>query len=223
MTTAKRLTLGTSASVKEKRLAALLAGREAHLPAVERALVEAQVRGSLELAGLAGESEAEALRRAIAAVDPRAPLTVQALQSWQAALTGERSFRQQPRERAEGPPPAPVEFIASRLAIVEEWLGGDSGGELKPAQAGALALARIVEILPFPRGNGRVARLAASHVMVRMGSRRPILVGADAARLEEALRAAFQLHTEPLARLLEEGAERALDVSIATLEAEGPR
>ena len=223
MTEAKRLTLGTSAGVKEKRLAALLSGRDPGLPALERALVEAQVRGSLELAGLVAESDADALRRAIAAVDPKAPLTVQALVGWQAALTGETSFRRQPRERAEGPPPAPVEFIASRLAIVEQWLGDESGRELKPAQAGALALARIVEILPFERGNGRVARLAASHLMVRAGSRRPILTGGDASRLQEALRAAFQLHTEPLARLLEEGAERALDVSIATLEAEGPR
>jgi Fic/DOC family protein len=223
MTEAKRLTLGTSAAVKEKRLAALLAGREAPGPALERAVVEAQVRGSLELAGLAADSDADALRRAVAAVDPKAPLTVQALLTWQAALTGETSFRRQPRERADGPPPAPVEFIASRLDIVEQWLGGDSGRELKPAQSGALALARIVEILPFERGNGRVARLAASHLMVRAGSRRPILIGGDAPRLQESLQAAFQLHTEPLARMLEEAAERALDVSIATLEAEGPR
>jgi hypothetical protein len=223
MTEAKRLTLGTSAAVKEKRLAALLAGRDARGPALERAMVEAQVRGSLELAGLAADSDADALRRAIASVDPAAPLTVQALLGWQSALTGETSFRRQPRERAEGPPPAPVEFIASRLAIVEQWLGDESSRELKPAQAGALALARIVEILPFERGNGRVARLAASHLMVRAGSRRPILTGGDATRLQEALRAAFQLHTEPLARLLEEGAERALDVSIATLSGEGAR
>ena len=125
--------------MKEKRLAALLSGRDPGLPALERALVEAQVRGSLELAGLVAESDADALRRAIAAVDPKAPLTVQALVGWQAALTGETSFRRQPRERAEGPPPAPVEFIASRLAIVEQWLGDESSRELKPAQAGALA------------------------------------------------------------------------------------
>ena len=219
----KGLRLGTSAGVKEKRLAALLAGRDASDPALERALVDAQVRGSMELAGLFAESDADALRRAVAAVDPTAPLTVPALLAWQAALSGARSLRRLSRERAEGPPPAPVEFIASRLAILEEWLGADSGRELKPAQQGALALARIVEILPFEAGNGRVARLAASHLMVRAGSRRPILVGADGPRLREALRAAFQLQTEPLARLLEEGAERALDVSIATLEAAGPR
>jgi hypothetical protein len=58
--------------------------------------------------------------------------------------------------------------------------------------------------------------------MVRAGSRRPILVGADAARLEESLRAAFQLHTEPLARLLEDAAERSLDVLLAALSPPPP-
>ena len=77
-----------------------------------------------------------------------------------------------------------------------------------------------MEILPFERGNARVARLAASHLMVRAGSRRPILVGADRTRWDEALAAAFQLHTEPLARLLDEASERALDVLIAVLEGE---
>jgi len=42
-------------------------------------------------------------------------------------------------------------------------------------------------------------------------------VRADAERLEAALHAAFQLETEPLARLLESAAERALDVLIETL------
>ena len=74
-----------------------------------------------------------------------------------------------------------------------------------------------MEILPFDRGNGLVARLAASHLMVRAGSRPPILVGADAGRLDEALQAAFQLQTEPLARLLDAAAERALDVLIGAL------
>ena len=197
------LKLTTSAAVKEKRLAALLTGRSAADPAPAEALVAAQVRGSLDLAGTAGTpDEAEALRRAIGAVDPRAPFTVQAVLAWQAALTGDRSLRRQPRDRPEGPPPAPPEFIGSRLAITQEWLGADSARELKPAQQGAIVLARIVEILPFDRANGMVARLAASHLMVRAGARPPILAGEDAARLREALTAAYQLQTEPLAFLL---------------------
>jgi Fic family protein len=79
-------------------------------------------------------------------------------------------------------------------------------------------MARIVEILPFDDANGRVARLAASHLMVRAGGRPPVLVAADAARLGAAFQSAFQLVTEPLALLLEEASERALDVMIQTLE-----
>jgi Fic family protein len=75
-----------------------------------------------------------------------------------------------------------------------------------------------MEILPFDEGNGRVARLAASHLMVQGGGRPPILVAADAPRLTEALEAAFQLVTEPLARLLDESADRGLDVMIRALE-----
>ena len=215
------LKLAPSAAMKEKRLAALLAARDPAEAALVEALISAQVRGSLELAGRSGTpEEAEvtaALRRAISAVDPGAPLTVEATLKWQEALTGDRALRRQDRDRPGGPPPAPAIFVGSRLAIMEEWLGGDSARELTPAQQGALAYARIMEILPFDRGNGIVARLAASHLMVKAGSRRPILVGADSERLEAALHSAFQLETEPLARLLESAAERALDVLIAAL------
>jgi Fic family protein len=117
-----------------------------------------------------------------------------------------------------GPPPAPPGLIAGRLAILEQWMAAPSALELKPAQQGALALARVVEVMPFDDGNGRVSRLAASHVMVRAGARPPILVAADAPRLAAALQAAFQLHTEPLGALLDEAAERALDI---LLEAAG--
>jgi Fic family protein len=127
-------------------------------------------------------------------------------------------FRTREAAREPGPPPAPPAFIESRLRQLAEWLDGASGRELRPAQAGALALARIQEILPFDEGNGRVSRLAASHVMVRAGARPPVLVGGDLPRLEAALQAAFRLETEPLASLLEEASERALDVMIQTLE-----
>ncbi|MGZ8788588.1 MAG: hypothetical protein ACXW4P_10185, partial [Thermoanaerobaculia bacterium] len=43
----------------------------------------------------------------------------------------------------DGPPPAPPAFIASRLALTEEWLARDSARELRPSQPGALVLARI--------------------------------------------------------------------------------
>jgi Fic/DOC family len=216
------LRLAASAASKERRLAALLGTRAPEHAAVR----EAQVVGSLGLSGVtitaedvraasAGAASAvTGLLRALAAVDPRAPLTVDALVVWHRAATGATGFRSTEVERPGATPPAPPEFIAGRLAILEQWMNAPSAAELTPAQQGALVLARVVEVKPFDDGNGRVARLAASHLMVRAGARPPILQPADAPRLVQALQAAFQLHTEPLAALLEEAAERALDVLI---------
>jgi len=74
---------------------------------------------------------------------------------------------------------------------------------------------------PPKPGDELGCRLAASHLMVRGGVRPPILVGADRARLEECLQAAFRLSTEPLVALLEEASERALDVAIQALDRAG--
>jgi hypothetical protein len=131
---------------------------------------------------------------------------------------GHSGYGRTDRARADAPPPAPPSLIAGRLVILEQWLSSSSGQELKPVQQGALALARVVEILPFEDGNGRVSRLAASHLMTRAGLRPPILVGGDAPRLRDCLRAAFRLQTEPLGALLAEASERCLDVMIRTLE-----
>ena len=54
--------------------------------------------------------------------------------------------------------------------------------------------------------------------MTRAGSRPPLLDAPYAPRLQAALQAAFQLHTEVLCALLEEAADRALGVMIAELE-----
>ncbi len=226
-----RLRLAASAASKERRLASLLGGRPPDA-ALNDAVREAQVAGSLGLsgipatvedarAGIAGREAAPAvlaLLRAMAAVDPKAPLTVDALVAWHRAATGTNGFRAADAERSGGTPPAPPEFIAGRLAIFEQWMNAPSAAELTASQQGALALARVVEVKPFDDGNGRVSRLAASHLMVRAGARPPILSAADATRLEKALQAAFQLHTEPLAALLEEAAERAIDVMIRAAE-----
>ena len=218
---------------QERRLASLLEARaRASDETALRAVVEdAQLLGSLELAGCrvawpevrrsretgGGPEAVVALRRAKATVDPQAPLTVAAIRAWHVALAGPMGFRRGERPR-EGLPPAPPQLIESRIGLLETWLASRSGGELRPEQAAALAMARIVEVLPFDDGNGRVARLAASHLMVRGGRRPPILVAADGPRLVAALQAAFRLETAALATLLDEASARALDVMIQALE-----
>ena len=227
------LRLARSVGLKEKRLLALLAGIAESDDSSLRATVEdAQLLGSLELAGFGfgwpqvheaacPPAEVEALRAARGVVDRTAPFSVSALRQWHrvALRGGELRDRDHPAPDQDTPPPAPAAFIESRLAILEEWMTGESARELKPAQAGALVLARVAEIRPFTDGNGRVSRLAASHVMVGGGLRPPILVGGDRPRLEACLRAAFRLDTEPLAELLREASERCLDVMIQSLEA----
>jgi hypothetical protein len=226
------LRVAPSTTLKERRLQSLLAGRPPQDERLRAAVEDAQLLGSLELAGVAatwddvqasrrGEAAPEsvvALRRAQRAVPEREPFGVAALRSWNEALHPASSgFRRSVRTR-EGTAPAPPEFVESRLAILEGWLRSEGVTALKPLAQAALALARIVEILPFEDGNGRISRLAASHLMVAGGLRPPILVGGDAARLGAAIAAAFRFETEPLVVLLDEASGRALDVMIQTLE-----
>ena len=226
------LRLQPSAAVKEKRLAALLEGRglSPDDPGLAAIVEDAQLLGSLELAGfrftwdevrasrVAGEGPAEvlALRRARAAVPADAPFSLAAIRAWHEALAGPVGLRRGARER-DGVPPAPAELVEGRLATLAEWLEVAGPRDLAPDQAAAVALARLVEILPFDDANGRVSRLAASHLMVRGGMRPPILVAGDAARLRAALESAFRLETEPLVALLAEASGRALDVMIQSL------
>ena len=228
------LRLQTATAAKERRLASLLEerGLAPDDPGLAAVVEDAQLLGSLELAGLrfawdevrasqasgGGPAEVRALRRARSAVARDAPFGVAALRAWHEALAGPAGFRRDERER-EGTPPAPAEFIESRLVTLEEWLEAAGSRDLAPEQAAAVALARVVEVLPFDDANGRVSRLAASHLMVGGGMRPPILVAGDAPRLRAAILAAFRLETEPLVALLVEASGRALDVMRQTLSA----
>ena len=227
------LRLQPPAAAKQRRLDALLAerGRAAGDPALAEVVADAQLLGSLELAGLAatwdevrgsrtsgaGPAEVLALRRAQGAVGKDAPLTVGALRAWHQEIAGAVGFRLAERAR-EDAPTAPPALIEGRLETLEEWLTAAGMRDLKPEQAAGLAYARLIEVLPFDDANGRVARLAASHVMVRAGLRPPILVAADGPYLLACLRAAFRLDTEPLVTLLVEASARALDVMTQALE-----
>jgi len=226
------LRLQPATAVKEKRLAMLLEerGLRADDAGLAGVVEDAQLLGSLELAGLrftwdevrssraTGEGPAAVLawRRARAAVSADAPFTLGAIRAWHEALAGPVGFRRGERPR-EGAPAAPADLIESRVSSLADWVDVAGTRDLAPDQAAAVALARLVEILPFDDANGRVSRLAASHLMMRGGMRLPILVAGDAARLRGALESAFRLETEPLVALLGEASSRALDVMMQSL------
>ncbi len=227
MSEVRGLRLAPSAILKEKRLAALLEGQDPADPRLGEAVEDAQILGSLELAGVPttwtevvasrrgpAPEPVLALRRARSAVAAQAPLGLEALRTWHAALAlPEAGWRRGVRSR-EMMPPSPPEAIPGRLGILEQWINSEGAGGLKAPQKAALALARL-------DGNGRVSRLAASHLMVRDGMRPPILAGGDGPRLAACLQAAFRFDTEPLCALLVEASERCLDVMIQSLESAG--
>src|SRR5262245_4442469 len=93
--------LTTSAALREKRLAALLEGRDARALGLDRAVQDAQIVGSLELSGIAGGGgeERERMRAAFDAVAPTAALSVDALQKWHTALGVGSGYRSTERTR----------------------------------------------------------------------------------------------------------------------------
>src|SRR5262245_19899027 len=224
------LRLSPSLAARERRLERLLAERGlARDDARLASLVEdALLVGSLELAGIPVSWEAAraadgtepvelaALRRARVAVPEQSPVSPEAILTWHECLVGPVGFRA--GQSGAGSPGAPVELIAERLAELGLWLAAEGGSALGPAARSALALARIVEIRPFDDGNGRVARLAASHLMAHAGLAPPILVKGDSPRLEAALSAAHGLETGPLVELVDEASGRALAVMTQALE-----
>jgi hypothetical protein len=218
--------LTTTRATRERHLAELRSRTGADESSLLPFVRCAEALGSLELAGQRVSWEevraawrgddapepAARMRRAQEAVDPVRPVDTTALRAWHRALTGWDGFR---TSRASGAAP---ELIEPRLEGLERWLESEAGRQLGAAQRGALALVRVLEIRPFEDGNGRVARLSASHEMLRAGARPPVLVAADAPRLEAAVSAALRFETEPLVSLLDEASDRALDVMIQALE-----
>jgi hypothetical protein len=231
------LRLTSGARAKERRLEEILRRHAPGAVPFEDDVVDAQLMGSLELAEVpvtwedvrASRAEGSSgpvarLRAARMAVDRGAPFDVAALLTWHRAVMGEPSaLRARPWNPPWGTAASAPERVRERLEALEHWLGTESGRQLRGAERGALALARLSEIHPFDDANGRVSRLAASHLMVGAGARPPILVGGERPRLEECLRAAFRLDTGPLVALLEEASERALDVALESLRASGAR
>src|SRR5262252_739917 len=119
MSEVRGLPLTVSAALKEKRLAALRRGRPGSEPALQEAVEDAHLLGSLNLAGFdfAWEEVKAArrgepapapilgLRRAVQAVAARAPFAVASLLAWHKALgEGPRGYRQTERVRGDAPP-----------------------------------------------------------------------------------------------------------------------
>ena len=213
--------LAPSAAVKERRLRRSQGRRLRPGPGLRQAVLEAQAMGSLELAGLTASPEA------VAALASRAGGGRSGR-----PLHGRRAARLAARRSRAAPPPSgartgrasrarrPLRPHSSRAACqtLEHWLAAESARELAPGRRGR-AGAGAGDRDPPLRRRQRPCRAAGRLARGRARGRPPS--GPDAGRRPaaggSAPGAAFQLHTEPLARLLDEASERALDAMLTAL------
>lgn len=182
---------------------------------VFRVLEEAFVDGVIELARLEPGMRGPHLS-AVAAVPADGAVDADALARWHRHLGGSGEWRRSALEAA-----SPPEFVADRVGRLHEWLVTDSGRELQPSAAGALVLARLMEIQPFEDWNTSVALMAARQAMRRGGGLGMVLREEDRASLRNAVPQAQAFETRPLAVVLEKGALRALELAVAELERRG--
>jgi Fic family protein len=83
---------------------------------------------------------------------------------------------------------APPEKISYRMRKLVEWLDTDEARRTHPVHLAAKAHYRLLAIYPWPRNNGRVARLLQNLVLVRAGYLPAIIHATERQRYYEVLR-----------------------------------
>jgi Fic/DOC family len=190
---------------------------------VERSVV---ARCASEMARPGGRTEGDALGALIIAL-------LEALASLEAAARGGRDLDIgliREIHRAANPPsegelrsqdlppqfrnmrPSRVEFIPSRLQNLLDWLSGESGRSMFPAERMALWFARFLEISPFERGNFRTAHLVASFFALQKGYPPVSLRLDDADAIRAEVETALLFDTFPLVQRFSDALARSMTV-----------
>jgi hypothetical protein len=102
-------------------------------------------------------------------------------------------------------------FIESRVQNLLDWLHGDSGRGMFPAERMALWFPRFLEIAPFERGNFRTAHLFLSFFSVAAGYPTVSLRLEEAEDVRGEVERAFLFDTGPLVERFSAALSRALD------------
>lgn len=106
--------------------------------------------------------------------------------------------------------PSRVEFIPSRLQNLLDWLSGESGRSMFPAERMALWFARFLEIAPFDRGNFRTAHLLSSFFALEKGYPPVSLRFADADEIRAEVERALLFDTFPLVQRFSDALGRSI-------------
>ncbi len=102
-------------------------------------------------------------------------------------------------------------FIESRLQNLLDWLHGDSGRGMFPAERMALWFPRFLEIAPFERGNFRTAHLFLTFFSCADGYPPVSLTFEEAEAVRGEVERAFLFDTGPLVERFSKSLSRALD------------
>lgn len=94
--------------------------------------------------------------------------------------------------------PAPPALIGERVANLLDWLSAESGRGMFPPERAALALARLLEIAPFERGNFRTAHLLLSFFSLAEGYPPLFVRLQEAEELRQEIERAMAFDTPPL-------------------------
>ena len=102
-------------------------------------------------------------------------------------------------------------FIESRLQNLLDWLHGDSGRGMFPAERMALWFPRFLEIAPFERGNFRTAHLFLSFFSCADGYPPVSLTFEEAEAVRGEVERAFLFDTGPLVERFSTALSRAME------------
>jgi cell filamentation protein, protein adenylyltransferase len=105
-----------------------------------------------------------------------------------------------------------VSLIPARLQNLLDWLSGESGHSMFPAERMALWFARFLEISPFDGGNFRTAHLLVSYFALEKGYPPVSLRLADAEAIRAEVESALRFDTFPLVQRFSDALERSVSV-----------
>jgi fido (protein-threonine AMPylation protein) len=93
-------------------------------------------------------------------------------------------------------------IISGLLEMTFGWMSSASFQEIHEIEKSALLLIRLLDITPFFRGNGMVARVFSSFYLLKSGFPPAIIPASLSERYHEAVQKAFRLETQKLIDLL---------------------
>jgi Fic family protein len=109
---------------------------------------------------------------------------------------------------------APPEKIGQKMRKLDEWLHSDEFNELHPITRATKAHFRLLNIYPWTKNSGKVARLLMNYILIRHGYLPAVIHSIERQRYYEVLR----FENEGLLNLVIESVENAIETTAKFLD-----